>query len=147
MSCTTPSKCSKRKTRVRLQKLPTLLTSPELFFCHQVSPVERGICGLRADADKIEPPYIGIDTRSHGVIPENPYVARLGELLAFVVEVLDSNKMVDKGELFPGSQLHRWHEDRVERNVIFSHELEEFHILGVFPPLLPIVLYMGLCNG
>lgn len=51
--------------------------------------------------------------------------------------------VVYHGPVFSSGNLDTREDDRVERHVVFTHELIQLYILGVLPPLGPIVSVVG----
>ena len=47
--------------------------------------------------------------------------------------------MVDHGPVLFGAEQGRGEDDRVERDVVFGHELVERYLVGVLPPPLPLL--------
>lgn len=54
--------------------------------------------------------------------------------------------MVHHSPVVLGTKLAAREDDRVERNIVFTHELIELDIIGVLPPLFPL-LGVACCNA
>lgn len=54
--------------------------------------------------------------------------------------------MMNHSPVILGTKLRAREDDRVERNIVFTHELIEFDIVRILPPLLPL-LGVASCNA
>lgn len=63
-----------------------------------------------------------------------------------ITQVFGSAEMRQHCPLIARTKEAAGKDDGVKGNVIFAHELEQFHIFGVFPPLFPVRSVVG-SNG
>lgn len=70
---------------------------------------------------------------------EDTGAVSLGELAAFVVEVLSGGDVVEEGPSLFGGDEAGGEDDGVEGDVVFAHELEELNVL-IDPPVAVFLL-------
>jgi hypothetical protein len=69
---------------------------------------------------------------------------RVGERdICWVHVHTSSRQMMQSGPISTVTQLDRWKIDRVEVDIILTHELEQTDVLRVEPPLLPFGSIVG----
>jgi len=120
-----------------------------VVLSNEVVPQEASVLVLRTAAEQEVSPNFGWDARFHGVISENTGVATLGEfkgstiLVFFVVKVLSGRDVMELSPWLSRSNKSRGEDHSVECNVILAHELVKLDVIGVLPPLLPLVSVVG----
>ncbi len=109
----------------------------------KILPGEQCIGFLRAYIIDIKAPDVGGNTRLSGIGAENADALALGELSAFVIEVLRGGHVVQQGPVLAGSEQRRGKDNCVKRDVVLTDKLEELHLIRILPPLFPFVGMSG----
>lgn len=129
-----------------VDEMAEVLKQQGVVVANEGVPGKLAVTRLRAMQDKEGTPDIRRDTGFLGSVAKDADAAGLGELAPLVRKVLGGRQMVELGPRFAGTELGRWKDDGVGKGIVLADELVELHILGVAPPLFPLV-GIACCDG
>ena len=109
----------------------------------QIGPREARVLRFWSHVEQVEPVDVGRQVGALRIVTEHADISALRELRVLVVQVVDAAQMSAHRVPFAGAQLHGRKDDRMERYVVFRHELVELHLVRVLPPFLPFVGQVG----
>lgn len=110
------------------------------------SPFELWVCSLRPTLQEIVPPDICWNTCLLRCVSEDSNTPRLWKLTVLVVQMLSRRKMERFYPFLLATNITTWEYDRVEWDVIFTHELIELDVIWCSPPFLPLLGVVS-CDG
>ena len=109
----------------------------------QVLPVEGGVGLFGAVGEQVEAPDLRGNAGLLGLITEHAGILALAELAVLVVEVLRAGDLTDQRPGVVRAHQRAGEDDGVEGDVVLAHELHQTDLLGVAPPLLPLLGVVG----
>lgn len=121
-----------------VDKVAQVVEKLAVVLGNELVPGEHRVARLGTRREEVVAPDRGRNTGLFGICAKHTDVARLGELAAFIVEVLGSANVMHHGPCLLGSNLRAWENHGVEGNIVFAHKLIELHVVWVLPPLFPI---------